>query len=128
MLPPGASGDQFECDAPGVPTDSGNLVLRAFEIFRYKTGKVEKFKAKLVKNVPVQAGLGGGSANAATALFAANALCGRIASDQELADFGADIGSDISFFLSSGTAYCTGRGEVGLSTTKRISMPLLPNH
>lgn len=58
------------------------------------------------------AGLGGGSGNAATTLFAANELTGRPASNADLLTWAGDIGSDISVFFSEGAAYCTGRGEV----------------
>lgn len=65
--------------------------------------------------MPHGAGLGGGSANAATALWAANELAGRPARDAALAEWAGDIGSDISVFFSTGCAYCTGRCvEVGL--------------
>lgn len=64
------------------------------------------------KQVPPEAGLGGGSANAATALFAANELAGRPASSEDLQLWSGEVGSDITFFLSSGTCYCTGRGEI----------------
>ena len=62
------------------------------------------------------AGLGGGSANAATALWAANELSGRPATEVQLQDWSGDIGSDISFYFSRGAAYCTGRwdGKDGL--------------
>lgn len=63
----------------------------------------------LHKRVPHGAGLGGGSANAATALWAANELCGRPATTEELLAWSGDIGSDISVFFSQGAAYCTGR-------------------
>lgn len=66
----------------------------------------------LSKLIPPEAGLGGGSANAATALFAANELSGRTASLEDLQLWSADLGSDITFFLSTGTCYCTGRGEI----------------
>jgi 4-diphosphocytidyl-2-C-methyl-D-erythritol kinase len=107
-----ADADVLECSAPGVPTDGTNLVLRALETFRRRTGVRRYFKVRLEKRVPAQAGLGGGSANAATALWGANELCGKPASTEELAAFGAEFGSDVSFFFSMGTAYCTGRGEV----------------
>ena len=55
------------------------------------------------------AGLGGGSANAATTLWAANALAGRPATDAQLLEWAGAIGSDISVFFSRGAAYCTGR-------------------
>lgn len=66
----------------------------------------------LSKLIPPEAGLGGGSANAATALFAVNELAGRPASVEDLQIWSAELGSDITFFLSTGTCYCTGRGEI----------------
>lgn len=66
----------------------------------------------LMKRIPPEAGLGGGSGNAATALFAANALAGRPASMAQLQSWSSMLGSDVTFFLSRGTCYCTGRGEV----------------
>ena len=70
--------DEFSCNMEGVPTDSTNLVLRALELMREKTGKSKVyFNADLFKRVPAQAGLGGGSANAATAMWGANELMGR---------------------------------------------------
>lgn len=58
------------------------------------------------------AGLGGGSGNAATTLYAANELTGRPATNAQLLEWSGEIGSDISVFFSEGAAYCTGRGEV----------------
>jgi hypothetical protein len=72
--------DEFTCNMDGVPTDSSNLVIRALELMRAKTGVRQYFRANLHKQVPAQAGLGGGSANAATALWGANELMGRPAS------------------------------------------------
>lgn len=66
----------------------------------------------LDKKVPTGAGLGGGSSNAATALWAANQLNGCVVSEEELKEWSSEIGSDIPFFFSHGAAYCTGRGEV----------------
>lgn len=62
--------------------------------------------------MPTGAGLGGGSSNAATALWAANQFSGGIASEDDLQEWSCEIGSDIPFFFSHGAAYCTGRGEV----------------
>jgi 4-diphosphocytidyl-2-C-methyl-D-erythritol kinase len=72
--------DVFTCNMDGVPTDSSNLVIRALELMRTKTGVRQFFRANLTKQCPAQAGLGGGSANAATALWGANELMGRPAS------------------------------------------------
>lgn len=58
------------------------------------------------------AGLGGGSANAATSLWAANEMSGRPATNAELLEWSGEIGSDISVFFSEGAAYCTGRCTV----------------
>ena len=55
------------------------------------------------------AGLGGGSANAATTLWAANELAGRPATNEQLLKWSGEIGSDVSIFFSNGAAYCTGR-------------------
>lgn len=115
-----ADRDSFTCTDPSLPTDQSNLVIKALYLFRRKTGIETPFQIHLDKRIPAQAGLGGGSSNAATTLWAVNQLCGQPATDEELRIWGAEIGSDISFFLSTGTAYCTGRGE------KIRSLPALP--
>lgn len=112
LLPEGALDDTFECDMDGVPTDRTNLVLQAVDVFRASTGNERKFAIRLDKQVPAQAGLGGGSGNAATALWGCNKLTGSSSSEAELLDMSKSLGSDATFFLSQGTAYCTGRGEV----------------
>ena len=83
--------------------------MQALNLFRSKTSTAQHFRVHLEKRVPHGAGLGGGSANAATALWAANEAAGRPASTAQLLDGSADIGSDISVFFSQGAAYCTGR-------------------
>lgn len=78
--------DEFECNMPGVPVDPSNLVLRALTLMREKTDTHQHlfFKANLIKSVPAQAGLGGGSANAATAMYGANELMGRPATLEQV--------------------------------------------
>ena len=79
--------DVFECNMEGVPTDKTNLVIRALDLVRTKTGNEDKFfKANLVKQVPAQAGLGGGSGNAAAAMWGANQLLGNPATLEEVSD------------------------------------------
>uniref|UniRef100_A0A7S2CPU7 GHMP kinase N-terminal domain-containing protein n=1 Tax=Octactis speculum TaxID=3111310 RepID=A0A7S2CPU7_9STRA len=107
-----AVDDVFECNMEGVPTDKSNLVLRAFDVFRERSGVQQFFRCRLDKTVPAQAGLGGGSGNAATALYGANVLCGQPATHEELLEWSKTLGSDATFFMSEGTAYCTGRGEI----------------
>jgi 4-diphosphocytidyl-2-C-methyl-D-erythritol kinase len=76
--------DLFTCNMEGVPTDSTNLVLRAIQLMRNRTGVEMYFDANLVKECPAQAGLGGGSANAATAMWGANEMMGRPATIEQV--------------------------------------------
>ncbi|CAI0548627.1 unnamed protein product [Linum tenue] len=87
-------------------------IIKALNLFRKKTGTNKYFWIHLDKKVPTGAGLGGGSSNAATALWAANQFSGGLATEEELQEWSGEIGSDIPFFFSHGAAYCTGRGEV----------------
>ncbi len=104
--------DHLTCTDPSIPTDAANLILKAAELFRRKTGLRFGVEVHLEKNIPHQSGLGGGSSNAATILYALNERHGKPASLQELGEWSSEIGSDISFFFTHGTAYCTGRGEI----------------
>ena len=85
------TADTFTCNMEGVPTDSSNLVLRAIQLMRDKTGVEMYFVANLTKECPAQAGLGGGSANAATAMWGVNELMGRPASLEQ-------VNTTIAFF------------------------------
>jgi len=96
---------------PNLPHDSSNLIFKAATLFRKKTSFKCGLKVGLIKRIPIQAGLGGGSSNAATTLWALNQLTGNRYSTEELAEWSKELGSDITFFFSHGTAYCTGRGE-----------------
>jgi 4-diphosphocytidyl-2-C-methyl-D-erythritol kinase len=80
LLEETANADEFSCNMPGVPVDSSNLVIRALQLMRDQTGVQRFFRANLIKECPAQAGLGGGSANAATAMWGANELMGKPAS------------------------------------------------
>jgi len=107
-----ADRDSLTCSEPTLSTGEGNLIVKARRLFRLKTGIEQCFAIDLQKKIPQQAGLGGGSSNAATTLWALNALCGHPVNEKQLAEWGSEIGSDVSFFLSLGTSYCTGRGEI----------------
>lgn len=117
------SVDSLTCTDPTLPTDHSNLILQAADLFRKKTGLKFGLRAHLDKKIPSQAGLGGGSGNAATALWGLNFLLGNPASTEELQIWSAEIGSDIPFFFSTGSAYCTGRGEHVLNQPQ----PILPS-
>jgi 4-diphosphocytidyl-2-C-methyl-D-erythritol kinase len=103
--------DSLVCTDPSLPTDKNNLALKAVDCFRRRTGKQLCFKIHLSKRIPSQAGLGGGSSNAATVLWGCNRLAGTKIPLPTLKEWAAEIGSDVPFFFSHGTAYCTGRGE-----------------
>jgi 4-diphosphocytidyl-2-C-methyl-D-erythritol kinase len=107
-----AKQDSLTCKEAALPVDSSNLILKASSLFRRKTGIKIYIQAHLDKRIPWEAGLGGGSGNAATTLWAMNEMSGFSVSEEDLALWSAELGSDVPFFLSSGTAYCTGRGEV----------------
>lgn len=107
--------DCLTCNDAVIPLDTSNLILKATNLFRKKTGQTVGFKIHLDKKIPIQAGLGGGSSNAATTLWACNQLTGGNISVQQLQEWSNEIGSDIPFFFSYGTAHCTGRGEKVLS-------------
>ncbi|XP_021677484.2 4-diphosphocytidyl-2-C-methyl-D-erythritol kinase, chloroplastic/chromoplastic isoform X2 [Hevea brasiliensis] len=111
-LSPSKSKDRLSTNVSGVPLDERNLIIKALNLYRKKTGTDSFFWIHLDKKVPTGAGLGGGSSNAATALWAANQFSGGLATENELLEWSSEIGSDISFFFSHGAAYCTGRGEI----------------
>lgn len=102
---------RLKCDAPGVPTDESNLVLKAAREFEKAYGRSTRQGICLRKHVPFGAGLGGGSADAATTLLALNEILGTNYTQEELQPMAAAIGSDVPFFLNPVISRCTGRGE-----------------
>ena len=99
---------------PGVPTDETNLVSRAAAaLWRAlgRDGEPRDAHVKLVKQIPLAAGLGGGSADAAAALVALNVLWEGRRSRRDLARIGGTLGADVPFFLQGGTALGAGRGD-----------------
>ncbi|KAK4780111.1 hypothetical protein SAY87_016217 [Trapa incisa] len=111
-LSPSKTKDRLSTNVSGVPLDDRNLIIKALNLYRKKTESDNFFWIHLDKKVPTGAGLGGGSSNAATALWAANQFSGGLATEKELQEWSSEIGSDIPFFFSHGAAFCTGRGEV----------------
>jgi 4-diphosphocytidyl-2-C-methyl-D-erythritol kinase len=100
------------CDDPALPTDSGNLVHRAAEHFLRAASIRDGMKIHLRKRIPMAAGLGGGSGNAATTLLGLNEIFGHPLSMEQLYPLAAALGSDIPFFLQDHPALATGRGEI----------------
>lgn len=96
-----------------IPYDNKNLVYKAALKFLEKA-KINNVKVKVYieKNIPVAAGLAGGSSNAAGTFFALNKLFGFPLSDEEIEDLCAQMGSDLNFCLKGGCMLCTSRGEI----------------
>lgn len=104
--------DEFLCSDSKLPQDASNLCLKARDLFRKKTDIRQPVSISLLKNIPAEAGLGGGSSNAATVLWAMRELLASHIPDSDLMLWSAEIGSDIPFFFSHGCALCQGRGEL----------------
>lgn len=107
----GGSGIQLTCSDPALPVDGSNLVHRAAAAFLAAARISDGVKIHLKKKIPMAAGLGGGSGNAATTLAGLNELFGSPLSLVELHALAAKLGSDVNFFLQSKPALATGRGE-----------------
>jgi len=103
---------KLECDQEGVPTDSENLAWKAAGLFYKTIGKdPQGITIRITKRIPMGAGLGGGSADAAAVLTALNRHEGEPFTKWDLARLGAKIGSDVPFCVVGGTALAKGRGE-----------------
>ena len=111
--------DCFSTNHDFLSMGEDNLVVKAVQLFRLKSGITDPVSLYLEKNIPMGAGLGGGSSNAATTLWAMNALFNNPLSIGQLIEVGKKIGSDVSFFFSLGAAYCVGRGEI----FENVSLP-----
>jgi 4-diphosphocytidyl-2-C-methyl-D-erythritol kinase len=109
----GRTGNQIElsCSDKNLPVDSRNLVFRAAESFLAAAKISGGVKIHLEKKIPLAAGLGGGSGNAATTLLALNELFEKPLAPKKLHEVAAALGSDIPFFLQNKPALATGRGE-----------------
>lgn len=108
------AGVRLRCDDAGVPTDGRNLVVRAAAAVLERAGKAGGALGadiRLVKRIPVSAGLGGGSSDAAATIVALNDLLELGWSRQDMARVGEPLGSDVPFFFSAPTALVRGRGE-----------------
>ena len=99
------------CNIPWIPKDERNIAWKAVDLFLKKTGCPVGFDIYLQKYIPSQAGLGGGSSDAAAVLYACNQLTGAGLSHAELCEMGLQLGADVPFFFYGGTAYAAGIGE-----------------
>ncbi len=104
----------LECDVPGVPLDGSNLIWKAASRLWHalrRPGEPVDVLVRLEKRIPMEAGLGGGSGDAAAALLALNQLWEPGLHPSALSEVAGTLGSDVPFFLEGGTALGLGRGE-----------------
>ncbi len=103
---------KLTCTDPVLPVHSRNLVWRAAALFLKKAAINEGVRIHLEKRIPISAGLGGGSGNAAATFLALNELFGQPLTPATLHELAAALGSDVPFFLQDRPALATGRGEI----------------
>ena len=108
-------------DVSGVPTDGSNLAIAAARLLAKHTRYRDGVRFEIEKHVPVAGGMGGGSADAAAALVACDALWGTRVSKEDLLVLAAELGADVPFALMGGTAVGSGRGD-------RLSPALASGH
>lgn len=101
----------LECDNPNLPSDDTNLALRAAKLLAQTCDVQKGAKIVLQKRIPLAAGLGGGSSNAAAVLAGLDRLWQTRLPGKKLNELAAGLGSDINFFLAGSAALCRGRGE-----------------
>jgi 4-diphosphocytidyl-2-C-methyl-D-erythritol kinase len=107
-----SSGIAFTCSEPSLSNGEDNLAVRAARLFREEFGLETGVRIHLEKAVPVGAGLGGGSSDAAAVLLALRQLTKIACDDARLAELASRLGSDIPFFIYGKPAICRGRGEI----------------
>jgi 4-diphosphocytidyl-2-C-methyl-D-erythritol kinase len=100
------------CDPPGLPTGPDNLVYKAADALRRAAGADRGAAVRLTKRIPTEAGLGGGSSDAAAAVATLDRLWDLGLPRDRLLEVAAAVGSDVGFFLTPPAGWCTGRGEV----------------
>lgn len=106
------SGIHLSCSDLSLPCDTGNLVYRAADLFYQEIGRKPRLAVTLQKNIPIAAGLGGGSSDCAATLKALNILHDSPLSQDRLLELGKSLGADVPFFLfPSSSARARGIGE-----------------
>ena len=106
------NGIEFTCSDPLLADAKENLVVRAARLFLDEFKLATGVRVHLEKRIPVGAGLGGGSSDAAATLLALRTLTKINCPDEKLAELAARLGSDIPFFIYGQPAVCRGRGEI----------------
>lgn len=117
---PSSGGISLSCSRPDLPVDETNLAYRAARLYLDQTDmRGDGVSIRLQKNIPMAAGLAGGSSDAAAVLVALNHLYGRMSSES-LLDLGAKLGADVPFCVQGGTSLAQG---IGTSLSSLFSLP-----
>jgi len=112
-----------ECQDPGVPTGEDSLLFRSIKLFTEKSQSTSKFRVSVEKNIPIGAGLGGGSTDAATVLMGLNEISGFPLEKEDLLEMARRLGSDVPFFIeNSSFAIGTERGDVIRSLESEVKL------
>ena len=106
-----AESVSLSSDVPELETRD-NLVYRAADLIKREKARAEGVDIRLHKGIPIAGGMGGGSSDAAATLLGINVLWGLDLDNRELEKLAAQLGSDVPFFVSGGTALAKGRGEL----------------
>src|SRR5262249_48442222 len=121
----GKQAIEFQCDDPSVPKGDENLAVRAANLFFERTNIDGGISIELKKKIPLGAGLGAGSSDAASTLLALNDLFDTKLPSQTLSKMAEAIGSDVPFFIFQSAAVCKGRGELVSPTRLREQLSVL---
>ena len=100
------------CEGIDVPSDKTNLIYKAYQLIRSKYRIKHKLSIHLKKNIPIIAGLGGGSSNAATTLLALNKIWSLNLNNKELEKLGLELGADVPFFINGELQEIQGVGNI----------------
>jgi 4-diphosphocytidyl-2-C-methyl-D-erythritol kinase len=116
---------ELTCSDSRLPTDQNNLAWKAAELLQQETGITQGVKIHITKNIPIAAGLAGGSTDAASVLIALNQLWSLGFSTDELMKIGIKLGADVPFCIRRGTARAGGIGEKLTDIHSKIKSTLL---
>lgn len=119
----------IECNNQNIPLDHTNLVHKAWEALKKYTGIQQGIKVHIQKNIPVAAGLAGGSSNAAAVIKGLNEILGLNLSKEEMMEIGIGIGADVPYFFMGKTARATGVGNIfeEISPLKTVGVLIVNN-
>ncbi|OGU69967.1 MAG: 4-(cytidine 5'-diphospho)-2-C-methyl-D-erythritol kinase [Stygiobacter sp. RIFOXYC12_FULL_38_8] len=116
---------EFICNASSIPNDESNLVVKAAKLLENFSGKSITAKIELRKNIPSQAGLGGGSSDAAATLISINEMFQLGIKYEKMLELALELGSDVPFFIKAKPAIGTSRGEALKMVNVDIEEPIL---